>query len=88
MALRLQDRIVIDPKVMTGKPVVRGTRIPVELVLKRLSQDLDLNTLFISYPRLTVEDVMACIEYAYAVIEGENIFPAVIDTPQSERPAS
>ena len=88
MALRLQDRIVIDSRVMTGKPVVKGTRIPVELVLKRLSQDLDLATLFVSYPRLTVEDVMACIEYAYAIVEGEDVFPTVVDAPQSERPAS
>ena len=41
---------------MAGKPVVRGTRIPVELVLKRLSQDLSLQTLFESYPRLTEDD--------------------------------
>jgi uncharacterized protein (DUF433 family) len=55
------SRIVIDPRVMAGKPVVRGTRIPVELVLKRLSQDLDVTSLFESYPRLTEEDVRACL---------------------------
>jgi uncharacterized protein (DUF433 family) len=38
------DRIVVDPRIMAGKPVVRGTRIPVELVLKRLSQDLSIQT--------------------------------------------
>lgn len=86
--LKYQDRIVIDPEVMAGKPVVRGTRIPVELVLKRLAQDLDMQTIFESYPRLTVEDVKACIEYAYAVVEGEDIFPALVNTPQNERPAS
>ncbi|MDQ3706536.1 MAG: DUF433 domain-containing protein [Chloroflexota bacterium] len=48
---------------MAGKPVIRGTRIPVELVLKRLAQDLDLQTLFASYPRLTEDDVKACLEY-------------------------
>ena len=70
------DRIVIDPKIMVGKPVVRGTRIPVELVLKRLSQDLTLAGLFASYPRLTEEDVKACLEYARALVEGESVFPS------------
>ena len=69
------DRIIIDPNIMVGKPVVRGTRIPVELVLKRLSQDLTLESLFASYPRLTEEDVKACLEYAHSVVEGESVFP-------------
>ena len=58
------DRIVLDPEILVGKPTVRGTRISVELVLKRLSQDLDLESLFKSYPRLTREDVQACLEFA------------------------
>ena len=73
-----QDRIVIDPKIMVGKPVVKGTRIPVEIVLERLAEDLDLTTLFEDYPRLTEEDVKACLAYAEAVIEGEDVFA----TPQ------
>jgi len=68
-----QDRIVVDPEILVGKPVVKGTRIPVELVLKRLAQDLDLQTLFESYPRLTREDVKACLEYAEAIVRGEDI---------------
>ena len=70
-----QDRIIIDPNILAGKPVVRGTRIPVELVLKRLAQDLNMQTLFEAYPRLTKEDVQACIAYAQALVEGEIIFP-------------
>lgn len=75
------DRIILDPKIMTGKPVVRGTRIPVELVLKRLSQDLTLENLFESYPRLTEEDVKACLEYAQALVEGEMVFPSFPTAP-------
>lgn len=75
MTGKYQDRIVIDQRILTGKPVVRGTRIPVELVLKRLSEDLDLDALFEAYPRLTPEDVKACIEYAQALVEGEDVFP-------------
>jgi uncharacterized protein (DUF433 family) len=69
-------RIVVDPDILAGKPIVRGTRIPVELVLKRLAQDLDLKSLFLSYPRLTEEDVKACLAYAQAMLAGEEIYLA------------
>jgi uncharacterized protein (DUF433 family) len=59
-----------------GKPVVKGTRIPVELVLKRLSQDLDVATLLEAYPRLTTEDMKACLAYAEAQVAGEDVFPS------------
>jgi uncharacterized protein (DUF433 family) len=67
------DRIVKDPAILTGKPVVRGTRIPVDLVLAKLSRNPDLNDLFEDYPRLTVEDVKACLEYALTLVEREHI---------------
>jgi uncharacterized protein (DUF433 family) len=73
-----ESRIVVDPRIMAGKPVVRGTRIPVDLVLKRLSQDLDLTSLFESYPRLTEADVKACRAYASALVQGEDVFPEVL----------
>ncbi|CAN5435277.1 MAG: DUF433 domain-containing protein [Actinomycetota bacterium] len=72
----LRDRIVVSPEIMVGKPVIRGTRIPVELVLKRLANDLDPETLLRSYPRLTREDVKACLAYAHALVEGEEVFPS------------
>jgi len=71
-----QDRIVIDPAILAGKPVVRGTRLPVELILKRLAQDLDLNSLYEAYPRLTEADVKACLAYAQTLVEGEEVYPA------------
>ena len=73
--LQYRDRIVVDPAILVGKPVVKGTRIPVELVLKRLSQDLNLETLFEAYPRLTPEDVKACLAYAEAQVAGEDVYP-------------
>lgn len=72
------DRIIVDPKIMVGKPIVRGTRIPVELVVKRLALDLDVDALFESYPRLTRDDVKACLEYAGSVVEGEDVFPLLV----------
>ena len=82
------DRIIVDPEIMVGKPVVKGTRIPVELVLKRLSQDLDLTSLFTSYPRLTEDDVKACLAYAQALVEGEEIFPSFAEPVQPRPPAA
>lgn len=77
--LYYQDRIMVDPEILGGKPVVKGTRIPVTLVLKRLAQDLDLTTLLAAYPRLTLEDVKACLAYAETIVGGEEIYFA---TPQ------
>jgi uncharacterized protein (DUF433 family) len=67
MAIKQQqgtERIVKDPEILLGKPTVRGTRIPVELVLEHLAFNLDLNDLFAAYPRLSLEDVKACLAYA------------------------
>ncbi len=55
------DRIIQDPQILAGKPVVKGTRIPVELVLAKLAANPDLDELFADYPRLTSEDVQACL---------------------------
>lgn len=58
------DRVVQDPAIMTGKPIVKGTRIPVELVLEHLADNPDLDELFAAYPRLTIEDVLAIRNWA------------------------
>ena len=65
------DRIVCDPKIMVGKPVVKGTRIPVERVLQHLEETLDVKDLFEAYPRLTIEDVRACLGYARTALEAD-----------------
>ncbi len=64
-----QDRIITDPDILVGKPVVKGTRISVELVVDYLAQNPNLEELFADYPRLTIEDVKACLAYAHAVME-------------------
>ena len=63
------ERVVRDPRVMVGKPVVRGTRIPVELILEQLAFNLNLDDLFGAYPELTREDVKACLRYAQRAVE-------------------
>lgn len=67
----LGDRITRDPAIMVGKPVVKGTRIPVELVLGHLAQNPDFDELFAAYPHLTIDDVKACLAYAQAAVEAE-----------------
>ncbi len=58
------EHIKINPNIMVGKPVVKGTRIPVELVLEQLSYNLNPKEIFATYPRLTEEDIKACIAFA------------------------
>lgn len=55
------DRIEINPKVMMGKPVVRGTRIPVDLILRKLGEGASEDDLLDAYPRLTLEDIRAAL---------------------------
>mgnify|MGYP001373352556 CR=1 FL=1 len=62
------DRIVTDPEILVGKPTIKGTRIPVELVLAHLAENPDLAELFAAYPRLVLEDVKACLAYARDVV--------------------
>ena len=62
--MTITDRIEINPKMMLGKPVIRGTRIPVELILRKLSEGASEADLLDAYPRLTREDIQAAMGYA------------------------
>lgn len=57
------QRIEINPQVMLGKPVIRGTRIPVELLLRKLADGAKEADLLAAYPRLTIEDLWAAIAF-------------------------
>ena len=74
-------RIEINPKVMQGKPVIWGTRIPVELLLRKLAEGATEADLLDAYPRLTREDLQAAIGYAADVLAHEETF---ILTPRQE----
>lgn len=63
------QRITRNPKIMAGKPVVKGTRVPVERVIRHLADNPDVNDVFQAFPHLTIEDVKACLAYAYEEIE-------------------
>lgn len=69
-----EDRIEVNPRVMLGKPVIRGTRIPVELILRKLGEGATEAELLDAYPRLTPEDIRAAITYAaQALAHEENV---------------
>jgi uncharacterized protein (DUF433 family) len=75
MPVRLAERIEMDPSVMLGKPVIRGTRIPVELILRKLGEGATEEELLDGYPRLTAEDIRAAMAFAADVLAHEETIP-------------
>lgn len=71
----VHERIAVDPNVMIGKPVIRGTRIPVELIVRMVGQGTPTEEILREYPRLTDDDIRAALTYAADVIANEDIFP-------------
>ena len=65
------ERIEVNPKVMLGKPVIRGTRIPVEIILRKLGEGAAEADLLDAYPRLTREDIQAALLYAADTVAHE-----------------
>ncbi|MDQ2863829.1 MAG: DUF433 domain-containing protein, partial [Bacteroidota bacterium] len=62
-----------DPKIMLGKPVIKGSRITVELILQRLSEGASTEDLMAAYPSRKPEDILAVLAYAYDVVSNETI---------------
>lgn len=73
MTENLLNRIEIDPQVMLGKPVIHGTRIPVELILRKLGEGATESDLLDAYPRLTKIDIQAAIAYAASTLAHETV---------------
>ena len=70
-----QEHIVIDPEILVGKPVIRGTRLAVEFILDLLAQGWTEAELLRNYPGLTQEDLRACLAYASATLKAEKVYP-------------
>jgi len=83
---RYEDRITADPRILAGKPVVRGTRIAVSLVLEELAHNPDIKELLAAHPDLTRRDVQACLAYAKAMVTGEEVFPKPTKAAASDAP--
>jgi uncharacterized protein (DUF433 family) len=71
-----EPRIVLDPAVLAGKPVVRGTRLSVEFIIGLLADGWSEAEVLANYPGLTHEDIAACLRYARDVLNSERVFPA------------
>lgn len=72
------NRIEIDPRVCNGRPVIRGTRVPVTIILELLAVGESWESILAGYPELTRSDIEAVIQYAKAAIENSDlIFPGV-----------
>ena len=67
------ERIVIDPSIMMGRPVVRGTRITVELILRKLAEGATEAELREDYPHLTTDDIRAAVAYGAASVAHEEV---------------
>ena len=77
------EPIEINPAVMMGKPVIRGTRITVELILRKLAEGSSESDLLQDYPHLTVEDLRAAVAYGAASVAHEE----VVLLPDADLPA-
>jgi uncharacterized protein (DUF433 family) len=69
------ERIVVDPKILAGKPVIRGTRLAVEFILELLAAGQSESEILASYPGLEREDILACLAYASYLAHEYKAFP-------------
>jgi uncharacterized protein (DUF433 family) len=69
-------RITLDPKVLVGKPVIRGTRLSVEFVIGLMADGWSEEEILANYPGITHEDVIACLAYARDTLGSERVFPS------------
>lgn len=70
-----QERIIIDPEILLGKPVIKGTRLSVEFIIDLLAQGWLEADILRNYPGLTSEDIKACLSYASNALKTEKIYP-------------
>ncbi len=70
-----QERIALDPAMLAGKPVVRGTRLSVEFVVGLLAEGWTEADILRNYPGLVREDIVACLRYASEVLQAERVYP-------------
>jgi uncharacterized protein (DUF433 family) len=70
-----RERIILDPAVLAGKPIVKGTRLAVEFLLELLAEDWSEADILRNYPGLTHEDLRACLAYASDHLKAEKVYP-------------
>lgn len=73
--VKLIDRIEINPKVLNGKPVIKGTRLSVQFIIGLMAQGMTMQDILNEYHRLTQEDILACFEFASQTLENTLFYP-------------
>ncbi len=71
MASKILDKIIVDPEIMGGKPVIKGTRIPIYIIIQMVKDGLSFDEIIIEYPRLQIDDIRASLDYALHLISDE-----------------
>jgi uncharacterized protein (DUF433 family) len=71
-----ENRIMLDPAILAGKPIVRGTRLSVEFIIGLLADGWTDSDIIANYPGLAREDIHACLAYAREILRSEKIFPS------------
>jgi uncharacterized protein (DUF433 family) len=71
--MKAVSRIILDPSILAGKPVIRGTRISVDLVLELLASGWHESTILQEYPGLKQQDILACLRYAQEIVRSERV---------------
>ncbi len=71
----MENLIESNPKIMFGKPVIKGTRITVELILEKIGNGETVDQILSSYPHLTREQVLACVDFARKALSLETVYP-------------
>jgi uncharacterized protein (DUF433 family) len=74
MAMNWQERITVDPNVLVGKPIVKGTRISVEFVIDLLARGWTTEQILKEYDHLTAEDIQACLAYASEMLKTQRVY--------------
>ena len=70
-----EERISIEPSILVGKPIIKGTRLAVEFIIDLLAQGWSNNEILDNYPGITKEDIQACLSYASASLKAEKVYP-------------
>lgn len=70
----MKGKIIVSPQIMLGKPIIKGTRITVEQILRKLAQNISIEEILKDYPQLTAEDIQAVLDYAADSIRNEELY--------------
>ncbi len=70
-----QESIIVDPDILVGKPVIKGTRLAVEFIVDLLAQGWSEDEILRNYPGISQDDIRACLSYASELLRAEKVYP-------------